>query len=354
MLTLESMPNRPCHWLMGEGPKNDILISSRVRLARNLLAFPFMSKATETQREEIQTTLRNRLEKLKEAPGHLYVEMSDTQDIDRQMLMERHLISRQLAAPDGSKGVFITEGEDISVMVNEEDHLRIQAIAPGLQIQECWQKAGMVDDELEAGLDFAFSDKLGYLTACPTNLGTGLRVSVMVHLPALQLTGKIDQIKQAAKDMRLAVRGLYGEGTEALGDFYQISNQTTLGRSEQEIIREFNDQVVPRILQAESAARELLVEENPLLIDDRIGRALGVLSHARLLTAEEALYHLSYLRLGVTLGRISGLELGAINNLFLLAQTAHLQKIRGGELDEATRKAVRAEFIRQKLSRGNL
>lgn len=351
MLTLESMPNRPCRWLTGPGPKKDILISSRVRLARNLMTFPFMSKATERQREEIQNTLRSRLAQLKEASGHLYVEMSDADDIDRQMLMERHLISRQLAAPDGSKGVFITEDEDISVMVNEEDHLRIQVIAPGLQIQECWQKAGEVDDELEAGLDFAFSDKLGYLTACPTNLGTGLRVSVMVHLPALQLTGRIDQIKQAAKDMRLAIRGLYGEGTEALGDFYQISNQTTLGRSEQEIIREFSEQVVPRILHAEEAARETLADENPLLIDDRIGRALGVLSHARLLTAEEALYHLSYLRLGVAAGRIDDLDMTTINKLFLQSQTAHLQKIQGGVLDEVNRKAARAEFIRQNLSR---
>lgn len=179
MLTLESMPNRPCHWLMGEGPKNDILISSRVRLARNLLAFPFMSKATETQREEIQTTLRSRLEKLKEAPGHLYVEMSDTQDIDRQMLMERHLISRQLAAPDGSKGVFITEGEDISVMVNEEDHLRIQAIAPGLQIQECWQKAATHQsgcpaiDKMKTGLNGCTSARVEKITDCRGKVSAG-------------------------------------------------------------------------------------------------------------------------------------------------------------------------------------
>ena len=354
MLTLENMPGRLCQWLSAPGPQHEILISSRVRLARNLLAFPFMSKASEPQRQEIQTTLRTRLQHLKEAPGHLYVDMSEINDVDRQMLLERHLISRQLAAPDGSKGVFITEGEDISVLVNEEDHLRIQAIAPGLQIQECWQKATTVDDELEAGLDFAFSDKLGYLTACPTNLGTGLRVSVMVHLPALQLTGKIDQIKQAAKDMRLAIRGLYGEGTEAFGDFYQISNQTTLGRSEQEIIKEFNDLVVPRILLAEEAARDQLAAENPLLLDDRIGRALGVLQHARLLTAEEALFHLSYLRLGVTMKRISGLDLSAINALFLLSQTAHLQKLEGGTLDENTRKAARAGLLRQKLSQGGL
>ncbi len=354
MLTLENMHNRLCQWLTATGPQHEILISSRVRLARNLLAFPFMSKATGPQRQEIQNTLRNSLQNLKEAPGHLYVDMSEVNDVDRQMLLERHLISRQLAAPDGSKGVFITAGEDISVMVNEEDHLRIQAIAPGMQIQECWQKANTIDDELEAGLDFAFSDKLGYLTACPTNLGTGLRISVMVHLPALQLTGKIDQIKQAAKDMRLAIRGLYGEGSEAFGDFYQISNQTTLGRSELEIIKEFNDQVVPRILLAEEAARSQLASENPLLLDDRIGRAFGVLQHARLLTAEEALFHLSYLRLGVTMKRISGLDLPTINSLFLLSQTAHLQKLDGDKLDESTRKAARAGFLRKKLSQSYL
>jgi len=354
VLTLENMPNRLCTWLTAQGPEHEILISSRVRLARNLLAFPFMSKATESQRQEIQTGLRNRLQTINEAPGHLYVDMSEVGDIDRQMLLERHLISRQLAAPDGSKGVFITEGEDISVMVNEEDHLRIQSIASGMQIQQCWQKASTVDDELEAGLDFAFSDKLGYLTACPTNLGTGLRVSVMVHLPGLQLTGKIDQIKQAAKDMRLAIRGLYGEGTEAFGDFYQISNQTTLGRSEQEIIKEFSELVVPRILQAEEGARDQLAEENPLLLDDRIGRALGVLQHARLLTAEEALFHLSYLRLGVAMQRINGLTLSTVNALFLQSQTAHLQKLEGSTLDENRRKAARANFLRQKLSQSGL
>lgn len=352
MLTLENMPDHLCQWLACTGPRHDVVVSSRVRLARNLMAFPFMTKASDVQRDQIQSTLRRQLLGIPAANGQLYVEMAATSDIDRQMLMERHLISRQLASADGSKGVFISDDETLSVMVNEEDHLRIQSIQPGLQIQSCWLHADKIDDQLEANLDFAFSDKLGYLTACPTNIGTGLRVSVMMHLPALQLTGKIDQIKQAAKDMRLAIRGLYGEGTEAFGDFYQISNQTTLGRSEQEILEEFSEQVIPRILEAEENARAILVAETPMVLDDRIGRALGVLRNARLLTAEEALFHLSFLRLGVALKRVSGIDLAHVNKLFLLSQTAHLQRTLSKPMDEITRKAARADFLREKLTGG--
>ena len=319
-MTLDNLTSQNGEWLSGSGPQQDIVISSRVRLARNVASYPFMSKANRLQRTELHRLVR---ENLLQAPSTgagrtvFYVDMEKTDEIDRQLLVERHLISKQHAAGEGARGVAISNDEALAVMVNEEDHLRMQILRSGLQLREAWQEADKLDDLLQQHLDFAFSQRFGFLTACPTNVGTGLRVSVMLHLPALKLTGDIEKVFRAAKDMHLAVRGLYGEGTEAIGDFYQVSNQTTLGRSEEEILAEFNDVIIPRIIQAELAARQILENERPLALDDRIGRAIGVLKYARLLSSEETLYFLSHLRLGVVMKRVTGLDLPTINSLFL-------------------------------------
>src|SRR5438477_127932 len=294
IMTLNNLTTQSGEWLSGNGPQQDIVISSRVRLARNVASYPFMSKANRLQRTELHRLCREHLIHLAAGRSVFYVDMEKTDEVDRQLLVERHLISKQHAAGEGSRGVSVSNDEAVSVMVNEEDHLRLQVLRSGLQLKEAWAEADRLDDALQENIDFAFSQRFGFLTACPTNLGTGLRVSVMLHLPALKLTGDIEKVFRAAKDMHLAVRGLYGEGTEAIGDFYQISNQTTLGRAESEILHEFNDVIIPRIIMAEVAARQVLESERPLALDDKIGRAIGVLKYARLLSSEETLFFLSH------------------------------------------------------------
>src|SRR5205814_2291200 len=218
-------------------------------------------------------------------------------DADRQFLVERHLSSKPHASAEESRGVAIGQDESVAIMVNEEDHLRIQVLRSGLQLEEAWEQISAIDDKLEAKLDFSFHPRFGYVTACPTNVGTGIRVSVMLHLPALKLTGEIEKVFRAAKDMRLAVRGLYGEGTEATGDFYQISNQTTLGKSEEDIISDFKHLVIPKIIDYEHHARRTLVNDRTIALDDKVCRALGLLRSARLLTSEEVMFALSHLRM---------------------------------------------------------
>jgi protein arginine kinase len=231
----------------------------------------------------------------------------------------------------------------------EEDHLRIQVLRSGLQLDEAWEQINVIDDRLEDALEFAFHPRLGYLTACPTNLGTGIRVSVMLHLPALKLTGEIEKVFRAAKDLKLAVRGLYGEGTEATGDFYQISNQTTLGKLEEDIIADFKHTIIPRIVEYEHLARRALLNDRTAALDDKVFRALGVLRSARLLASEEVLFLLSHLRLGVNLNRIKGVSIDTINELFLNTQQAHLQKLLGKKLDTDARRVARADYVRHRL-----
>lgn len=350
-MTIEDLATQPGEWLSGNGPLSDVVISSRIRLARNLAGFQFLSRATPTQRREIQEILRSKIETLAVGDEVFWVDMETTEGLNRQFLVERHLISRQHAEAEGSRGAAITSRETIALMVNEEDHLRIQVLRSGFQLDEAWQEINRVDDLLEEGVEYAFHSRYGYLTACLTNVGTGIRVSVMLHLPALKLTGEIERVFQAAKDMRLAVRGLYGEGTEATGDFYQISNQVTLGRSEEEIIDDFKTVVIPKIIEYENRARDHLVNDKTTALDDRVYRALGALESARTVSSEETMFLLSHLRMGVNLGRIDSVDLKTVNELFLLTQPAHLQKLRGQRLNGEQRSIARAELIRERLSR---
>ena len=348
-MKLSDLTNQAGEWLRGSGPMSEIVISSRIRLARNVGGYPFLGKSSRSQRQALEQRIRQTI--LEALPGDtLYVDLEAAPEIDRHLLVERHLISRPHAAAEGARGVAVAEGEAISIMVNEEDHLRLQVLRSGLQLEEAWEQINKIDDALEAKLDFAFHPRFGYLTACPTNVGTGIRVSVMLHLPALKLTGEIEKVFRAAKELRLAVRGLYGEGTEATGDFYQISNQTTLGKPEDEIISDFKHEVIPRIIDYERAARKTLAAERTLALDDKVHRALGVLRTARLMASEETLLLLSHLRMGVNLGRVKDIDVRTINELFLLTQPAHLQKIQGKKLEGDARRAARAEYVRQRLN----
>ena len=349
-LKLSDLTNHAGEWLRGSGPMSEIVISSRIRLARNVAGSPFLSRASRHQRQHLEGKIRDTILAAQISTQTLYVDLDSAPEIDRTLLVERHLISKPHAAAEGARGVAIGEDETVSIMVNEEDHLRIQVLRSGLQLEEAWEQINQIDDRLESKLEWAFHPRFGYLTACPTNVGTGIRVSVMLHLPALKLTGEIEKVFRAAKDMRLAVRGLYGEGTEATGDFYQISNQTTLGKSEEEIISDFKHQVIPKIIDYEHHARRTLLNDRTVALDDKVCRALGILRSARLLASEETLFLLSHLRMGVNLGRVKDIDLRTLNELFLLTQPAHLQKIQGKKLEGDLRRAARADYIRQRLN----
>jgi len=344
-------------WLRGNGPESEVVVSSRIRLARNLAGFPFVNACSRRQRHEVSETCRQHVMSNRLAADILWVELADSDTLDRELLVERHLISRQLAkhAADVQGGVAIGADETFAIMVNEEDHLRVQALRSGLQLSEAFGQINRIDDLLEEKIDFAYSRRFGYLTACPTNVGTGIRVSAMLHLPALNLTGEIEKVRRSARDMHLAVRGIYGEGSEALGDLYQISNQTTLGRADQEILSDFEHTIVPQIIAYEKQARQALVRQKPYELDDKVYRAWGALTHARVMDSDESLQHLSYLRLGVNLGRIQNVDMRTINELMLAVQPAHLQRITGQEMTPPERRVGRAELIQRRLlaSRGD-
>src|SRR5205809_2808487 len=348
-MKLSDLTSHAGEWLRGSGPMSEIVISSRIRLARNIAGYHFLTKCTRHQRTSLEHRVRDVILGAGLVAQMLYVDLENAPDVDKQLLVERHLISKHHATAEGSRGVAVGKDETLSIMVNEEDHLRIQVLRSGLQLEEAWEQINAIDDKLEGKLDFAFHPRFGYLTACPTNVGTGIRVSVMLHLPALKLTGEIEKVFRAAKDMRLAVRGLYGEGTEATGDFYQISNQTTLGKSEEEIISDFKHLVIPKIIDYEHHARRTLLNDRTVALDDKVCRALGTLRSARLLASEDVLFALSHLRLGVNLGRIKDVDIRTINELFLLSQPAHLQKVQGKKLDGDLRRAARSDYIRQRL-----
>jgi protein arginine kinase len=344
-----NLVNQPSSWFGASGPACDIVISSRVRLARNLAGYEFLPCLAPERKQDILEKLREAILSLELGDSVFFVDVDHAAALERQLLMERHLISRQHAAGKGPRGAVIATGEAFTAMINEEDHLRMQVYAAGLNLFDCWQRINRIDDGIEQKVRYAFDAKLGYLTACPTNLGTGIRASVMLHLPALKLTGQIEKFAAAAKDSDLTVRGLFGEGTDAIGDFYQLSNQVTLGVHEEQVIKNMSENVVPRIVEYEKAARQSLMEERPSTLDDKIQRALGVLKSACLISSQESLYLLSSVRLGVNLGRIPNISLATINELFLQTQPAHLQIRAGKMLDPDQRDTLRAQVIRQKL-----
>ncbi len=361
-------------WFDGTGPLADIVISSRIRLARNVAGHKFLSRCSAAEKSEILKKLRDTLMSLELGDKISYLSVDKTPLLGRHFLVERHLISRHHAFGKGPRGAVIAEREFFTAMINEEDHLRIQVLKGGCQLSQCAEQINHIDDMIEQKVDYAFSPRYGYLTACPTNLGTGIRVSVMLHLPALKMTGQIDKFLNATRDMGLAVRGLFGEGTEAAGDFYQISNQVTLGISESDIVSLFENAVIPEIVEYENAARNRLLSKEPDVLDDKISRAMALLRNAHLISSQEALFLLSHLRMGINMRERMGastpaikklselsdasrgtdkpeaLSITTINRLFMLTQPAHLQLNYGKALGPERRDALRAEIIRSALN----
>jgi protein arginine kinase len=347
---LNALANSTGEWLRASGPESDIVMSSRIRLARNLAEFPFISRATDQDRNEIERQLRERILQIQSSGQLQYINVSELEGIDRQFLVERQLISREHAEGHGARGVAIDGREQISLMINEEDHLRIQCMHSGLDLPAAWEQINQIDDLIEERVTYAYHPRLGYLTACPTNVGTGVRVSVMLHLPALVLTKQIEKVFRSLQKISLAVRGLYGEGSQAMGDFYQISNQITLGRTEIDLVKQVGD-VVPVLIDYERRAREFLVREKHETLHDQVSRAYGILRTAQTISSEETMHLLSRVRMGVNLGLIPDLAIPDLNELFIHTQPAHLQKLRGVELDTEDRNIERARYLRSHLNK---
>lgn len=347
-MELNRLARHAGEWLRGTGTDADIVISCRIRLARNVPDFPFVGRCTADQRIELAELLRRKLTSIDIGDAPQYLALDELDEIDRQFLVERHLISSDHAAGDGARGVFFDVRETISVMVLEEDHLRIQTFRSGFHPEETWAAADAVDDRIGERIEYAFSEQLGYLTACPTNVGTGMRASVMLHLPALGITHQIEQVVHAVQKMGLAVRGLYGEGTQASGSLFQVSNQMTLGKSETEIVENLAS-TIPTIVTMERTARDALMKQSRESLEDRIWRSYGLLRCARVISSSETMEHLSHLRLGVNLGIVDRLDMGTVNQLFILTLPAHLQKMEGRALEAKQRDVVRANFIRETL-----
>lgn len=337
-------------WLRGEGRDSDVVLSSRVRIARNYAGFPFVSRARREDRAQILTIAQRDVMQSGLSPQMMWVDLNEVSAVERSVLVERHLISKQHAKGDEPRAVAVSSPDErLSIMVNEEDHLRLQVIRSGLDLSGAFEQIDAVDDAIESRSDYAYHQRFGYLTACPTNVGTGLRVSVMVHLPGLKLSGELEKVRRSAKAMNLAVRGFYGEGSEANGDLFQISNQTTLGKTERDLLLEFEGEIIPKVIEYERLARRSMLERRRVVLEDKVHRSLGVLRAARLLKSDEALELLSYVRLGVVSGLMPDVELSTIHSLILATQPAHLQRLLKREIEQAERRVERAALVRSYL-----
>lgn len=330
------------------GPQDWIVLTSRVRLARNVRGFPFPGWAKKPDRVRALELIRPLVAGLAQMEGGFAESMDTLTSLDKQILMERHLISREHAARGAGSGLVLSRDLALGVMINEEDHLRMHAIRPGLQLRAAWQAIDEVDSKLEKRLPYAFTRELGYLTACPTNLGTGIRVSAMLHLPGLVLAEQINQVITAVNKLGLAVRGLHGEGTEALGNIFQISNQMTLGETELDIVERLG-KVVSQLIEHEENARGTILEKKPKMLFNHIGRAYGILANAHSISSKETMNLLSLVRLGIDLGSFSGVSRALVDELFITTQPAHLQKQFTEKLNPDARDILRADMVRERL-----
>jgi len=340
----------PVSFLADAGPNEDIAISSRIRLARNLAGHRFPVSADPDE-------LHGICEEVSHAaigsgalgcPDCFSFDPENMDELDRELLLERRLSSRDfLNRPTGTR-LLVRSDESASVMINEEDHLRIQTLVPGLELEAAWKRINDLDNQLATRLDYAFDDRLGYLTSCPTNVGTGMRASVMLHLPGLVLTGQIAPTIQGINKLNLAVRGIGGEGTDNRGNLFQVSNQSTLGESEAQILERLNT-VIGQLVAHEKSARQLLLQRDQFSLLDHVGRSYGILRHSYKLSSEEAVNCLSGVRVGVDLGMFSALDIHTVNELFIGTGAAHLQKSAGRILNAVERDVSRAALCREKL-----
>jgi protein arginine kinase len=342
----------PAEAAQQHGPHDRIVMSSRVRLARNLRGASFPGWAKKPERVKVLETIQPAVSSMPEMADSFAETLDNLTALDKQILVERHLISREHAAKNVGSGIVLNREESFCVMINEEDHLRMQALRPGFQIREAWTAVDGLDSALEKKLEFAFDSELGYLTACPTNLGTGIRVSAMLHLPGLVLSEQINPIIQSVNKLGLAVRGLYGEGTEALGNVFQVSNQMTLGETETVIVERL-EKVMSQIIEHEENARQTLLEKKPKVVFNHIGRAYGILANAHSISSKEAMNLLSLMRLGIDLGVFPDTQRALVDELFLTTQPAHLQKQISDKLSAEERDLVRADMVRAKLKHVN-
>jgi protein arginine kinase len=329
-------------------PIDDIVISSRVRLARNLRGAHFPGWASEADRVRICGVLRAALTKTDRLAQALFLDMGEVQDAERALLRERHLISNELAERGPGSGLLVSQDEHIAVMINEEDHLRMQAIEPGFALPAAWQQLDALDSELERLVEYVYSPRLGYVTACPSNVGTGLRASVMLHLPGLKLTEEVEPVMNGLEKLGFAIRGLWGEGSEAWGNMFQVSNLSSLGETEQAIVQGMETAIL-EVVTHEANARARLLESRKVFVLDQVGRAVGILNNARILSSREAIELLSIVRLGLEMGLIRNLEEETVNQLMLLTQPGHLQKLVNKDLQSEERDEVRATMIRNQL-----
>lgn len=347
-MKIDELLYKQSEWLKGEGPKSHIVISSRVRLARNIAGYSFFNWAKPKEKGAILRECQRVISKSPFMKSALFLKMGDLSEIDKQFLVERHLISPEHTNEPEYKAVVFDLREIVSIMINEEDHFRIQILQSGFNIIEAWRLADEIDTDFSKKVNYAYSMKVGYLTACPTNTGTGLRASVMLHLPALVMTNQIGSVFQAIAKIGLTIRGFYGEGTEAIGNFFQISNQVTLGHSETDLIDKIVS-VIDKLVMKEELTRKMLMSKNKDELVDKIWRSYGTLKSARIITSTETIKLLSFIRLGVDLLIITDINRSLINELFMLIQPAHLQKLEGRVLSPNQRDYKRAELIRKRL-----
>ncbi|MBU6326028.1 MAG: protein arginine kinase [Verrucomicrobia bacterium] len=347
-MRFSTLIKHPADWMVGGDVDTAVVLTSRIRLARNVRLLPFPGWATKDQRRQTMALIQPVVQMMRPMKDAFCQTLSGLTSVQKQVLVERHLISREHAARNEGSAAVIERRQSLSIMINEEDHLRMQSIRPGLNLRVAFDALNDLDDELQESLTFAFDRKLGYLTTCPTNLGTGLRASAMLHLPALVLSEQINQVLNAIGRMGLAVRGLYGEGTESLGNLYQISNQSTLGESEHQIIERL-ERVIDKVAAHETNARLKLLEDDRLMLHDKIGRSYGILRHAWLIDSKEALNHLSLIRLGANLGFFPHETVRLCDNLLMEIQPAHLQLHSGKKLSPEQRDESRGQIIRTQL-----
>lgn len=348
-MNLNDLLYHSSEWLKGTGPNSDIVISSRIRFARNIDKFPFPHWANRKQGKQVLDMMEACLPRVDYLRKSTLFKLGDLDNVDKQFLIERHLMSLEHAQKNNSQAVIVDEDEIISIMVNEEDHLRVQVMQSGFNLFEAMHVINRIDDALASELSYAFMPDWGYLTACPTNTGTGMRGSVMLHLPALVMTRQINQVLAAISKLSFTTRGLYGEGTQAMGNFFQISNQVSLGHSENEIIENING-LIRQIIEQENQSREVLMTQNREVLEDKINRSAGILKSAHIISSQETSELLSLVRLGCDLGIIKDINRRAINELFLLTQPAHLQKLENKKLTSQERDLKRAELIRTKFT----
>ncbi|MEY8304701.1 protein arginine kinase [Anaerosalibacter bizertensis] len=335
-------------WLNEKGLEDDVVISSRVRIARNIEDVRFPQAARKEESEKVTKDILEAVKNSNKNDNYKFFEIGRLSSLDKNVFIEKHLISPNLIQKPDMSSFLLRDDEKVTIMINEEDHLRLQILLPGLNLEEGWKLCSSIDDGLEEYLDYAFDEKFGYLTSCPTNTGTGLRASVMLHLPSLVLTGYANNIFQAVSQIGLTVRGLYGEGTKALGNIFQISNQTTLGETEEEIIQKLKN-VVIQIINKEREIRENLLETRSVEIEDKVLRSLGILKYSRIISSEESMKLFSDVKMGIDMGIIKNIESKDIINLMMLTQPASLQEYFKEDLDVEKRDIKRAELIREKI-----